>query len=157
MWKDIVKQFAPKLGAALGGPMAGIATKFIAGKLLNNENASDKELDLAIAGASPKVLANLRKAEKDFEKEILSLQVEDRKSAREMYTASKNKNPQIILSVVYTLGYFGVLFGLMTDGLTIPIDHKDLFLILFGILTAAQTQILNFWFGSSSGSKDKNK
>lgn len=157
IWKDVVKEFAPNIGAALGGPLGGIATQFLAQKLLGRDVKDDSEMEMVIAGAGPELLAKIKEADAEFKRDVLKLRVEDRKSARNMYAAAKNKSPQIILSVVYTIGYFGALFGLMTDQLTIPAEHEPLFMILFGILTGAQTQILNFWFGSSSGSKDKTK
>ena len=70
------------------------------------------------------------------------------------------KRPQMILSVVYTFAYFTLVFGLLVSEkppFAIPEARGDIIIGLIGILTAAQTQILNFWFGSSSGSKDKNK
>lgn len=157
MWRDIVKQFAPTLGAALGGPMGGIATKFLANKLLGNENATEEELNTYLTGATPQDLQKLKEADNQYEIEVLKLRVEDRKSARDMYTAAKNKFPQIILSAVYTIGYFWIVYGLLAGDLKIPADGRDLIIGLLAILTGAQTQILNFWFGSSSGSKDKNK
>ena len=153
MWKDILKSVAPKLGAALGGPMGGIATKFIANKLLGNENATEEELALAIEGASPEDLARLKQIEYDYETEVLSIQAADRASAREM----ADKRPQIILSGLYSSGYFGLIFGIMAGWLILPVDGQasTLMVGLIGILTAAQTNIIQFWFGSSSGSKDK--
>ena len=159
MWKDIISSVAPKLASAIGGPFAGVATKFIAGKLLGDETATESDIAAYIEGASPEQLGTLKSLDNDFEIEMRRLgveeygiEVEDRKSARLM----ADKRPQIILSGVYTIGYFTLVFGLLANFLTIPEEGRDLIIGLIGILTAAQTQLLNFWFGSSSGSKDKN-
>jgi len=159
-WKGIVGQLAPTLGAAFGGPYGAIAGKFLKEKLLGNENASDDELEQAVTNASPEQLLQIKKADYEFKTRMAELgirkfeaEVDDRKSARSM---SADKTPQIILSSVYTVGYFGVLIGLMTETLVIPESQTTLMTALLGVLTAAQIQIMNFWFGSSSGSKDKS-
>jgi hypothetical protein len=45
--------------------------------------------------------------------------------------------------------------ALLSGQVIIPPDIKDMVMTLLGIMTAAQAQIMNFWFGSSSGSKEK--
>lgn len=158
-WKKILGAIAPKLATAVGGPFAGMATKFIAAKLLGNESASEIELAEAIENASPAQLAQLKGIEAEFKTEMrrlgieeYGLEIEDRKDAR----AIVDKRPQIVLSIMYSIGYFGLVIGLMLGTLEIPENGRDMMIGLLGVLTAAQTQVLNFWFGSSSGSKDKS-
>lgn len=158
-WKKILGAIAPKLAMAVGGPFAGMATKFIAAKLLGNESASEIELAEAIENASPAQLAQLKGIEAEFKTEMrrlgieeYGLEIEDRKDAR----AIVDKRPQIVLSIMYSIGYFGLVIGLMLGTLEIPENGRDMMIGLLGVLTAAQTQVLNFWFGSSSGSKDKS-
>ena len=59
-WKALVKTVAPVLGTALGGPLGGAATKFLTGKLLGDENASEQELADFIGGASPEQLLQIK-------------------------------------------------------------------------------------------------
>lgn len=157
-WKKILGAIAPKLATAVGGPFAGMATKFIAAKLLGNESASEIELAEAIENASPAQLAQLKGIEAEFKTEMrrlgieeYGLEIEDRKSARGM----KNQIPQIILGCVFVSLYAGLLLGLLTDFLVIPEGQSALLNVLLGILTAGISQVLNYFFGSSSGSKDK--
>lgn len=150
-WKEILKTVAPKLGAAIGGPMGGIATKFIANKLLGNENASEEEISLAISGATPSDLARLKEIDHEYDVEVLRIQAGDRADAR----AIADKRPQMVLSGAYTIGYLGLIFGIMSGHLVVPDNGRDLMMGLLGVLTAAQSNIIQFWFGSSSGSKDK--
>ena len=150
-WKEILKTVAPKLGAAIGGPMGGIATKFIANKLLGNENASEEEISVAISGATPSDLARLKEIDHEYDVEVLRIQADDRADAR----AIADKRPQMVLSGAYTIGYLGLIFGIMSGHLVVPDNGRDLMMGLLGVLTAAQSNIIQFWFGSSSGSKDK--
>jgi len=161
-WKSIVKTVAPALGTALGGPMAGMAIREISNRWLGKESADAKEIEQAVLNASPEQLAELRKIDSDFnvrmrelDIDLEKLQVEDRKSARSLFSVSVW--PQILLSAVFGAGYFWVLYLFMAHGVTIDDSLRDAFNIILGVLTAAISSILQFWFGSSSGSKEKTK
>lgn len=160
-WKGIIKNIAPTLASALGGPMAGVATKFIAEKLLGKSSATDEELQMAIFNASPAELARLREIDNEFAVEMAKLgvdvfriEVDDRKSARDM--AKVNMWPQIGLSILFIAGYFTLLSVILSGDIVIPENLRDTSSILLGVLTTSIPMIMQFWFGSSSGSKEKN-
>lgn len=52
-----------------------------------------------------------------------------------------------ILAVLYTIGYFGMVFLLMWQG--IPVDNKDAINQLLGAMTIIQTSIVAYYFGGS--------
>lgn len=66
-----------------------------------------------------------------------------------------DKRPQIVLSGVFIIGYFAVLLVLLTGNADISGPSKEVVLILLGLLTREVPTIMQFWFGSSIGSKDK--
>lgn len=159
-WKDVVRKIAPVIGSAIGGPFGGVATKFIADKWLGKSDASEAEIEEAILTASPEQLLQLRQTDNEFRVQMRELGIReeelhqrDRGSAREL--AKVNMWPQIILSSIYTAGYCLVLYAFATGAVNIADTTRAEFNIVLGVLTAAQAQIMNFWFGSSSGSKDK--
>jgi len=159
-WKGLVKSVAPVLGTALGGPFGGMASKWLAGELLGDENASEDVLEQAISAANPETFAKIKGLEHSFKirmKEIglseKQLEAEDRQDARKLFTV--NKWPQIALSAIFIGGYFGLVYTLVTGSITIPDDQQILVTALIGVLTAGVSNIMQFWFGSSSGSKDK--
>ncbi len=160
-WKYLVKSVAPVLGTALGGPMGGAAAKFIGDKLLGNPDATEEDLSDYILGASPDQLAELKKLDQDFklkmrelDVDVFKLENEDRASARELFKV--NKWPQIILSALFIVGYFVILGLLLSGFLSIAPGLKDTAILLLGIMTREIPTIMQFWFGSSSGSKDKS-
>jgi len=65
--------------------------------------------------------------------------------------------PQITLSIVYTVGYFGTLASFIFGWAEVAPEYRDMTITLIGALAAPQIQILNFWFGSSAGSKAKTE
>lgn len=112
-WKNIVKNVAPMLGTALGGPIAGAATKFIADKLLGNPNASQDEIAQALSQASPETMLKLKELDTQFAIEMgrqgidmYALQVQDRSSAREREIAVKDKTPSLLAftTLILTVG-----------------------------------------------------
>ena len=157
--KKIVGTVSPLLGGALGGPLGGLA-----GKMLQKALGVDsEEAALAVLESDPDSLLKLKTVEADLEVRMAELGIteaqvhaDDRDSARDMAKA-KGMMPQVVMSVVYTVGYFGVLYMFMTGNLEVKPEQHVMFGGLLGILSAAQIQILNFWFGSSAGSAKKTE
>lgn len=113
--------------------------------------AQAKLMELAQKGE----LANLQ-AEVDFAK----IDAGDRDSARhresemakaDVWDLTKNINTILAIGVI-SLSF--VLFAVL---MTIEVKSmaKDILIYILGVLSAALTQILSFYFGSSQGSKNK--
>lgn len=161
-WKDTLGVIAPTIATALGGPLAGAATKFLAGHLLGDENASSEDVESAILGASPEQLVKIKELDNAFKLEMKSLDidvaklsVDNTKSAREM--AKINMWPQIVLSALFVIGYFSILISLGFGFFTLDSAAKDTLILLLGIMTREMPTIMQFWFGSSFGSKSKTE
>ncbi len=158
-WKNILKSVAPTIAAGLGGPLAGAAVTAISKAVLGKEGASDDELANAIVGASPEVLAAIKTAEFDFKARmaqlgvnVFELEVRDRGNARELFRV--NHWPQIVLSGLIVTGFFAALFFVLSGWAQTTGTDQAAWLML-GALGTAFTQVLNFWFGSTSGGQTK--
>ena len=77
--------------------------------------------------------------------------VQDRKSARDMQTTTKSFIPPL-LALIITLGFFGILIGMMTGKVT----SSDALMLLLGSLGTAWTGVISFYFGSSASSQNKD-
>ncbi|MDP2322583.1 MAG: hypothetical protein Q8N51_00955 [Gammaproteobacteria bacterium] len=62
---------------------------------------------------------------------------------------------QIVLSIVFTVGYFGVVYLFITGKAAVSDNLKDVFVTIIGVLTAGELGILNFWFSTSRSSSEK--
>jgi len=160
-WKSIVRTIAPVLGGAIGGPFGPVASRILSDTLLGKSDGTDAELSDAISNATPEQLAQLKKIDNDFEVQMAELgfkraelHVRNTESARDM-AAKTNYWPQVVLSSVFITGYVIILVGLMGGYITIPVLVKDTILLLLGLLVREIPTIMQFWFGSSSGSKEK--
>ncbi len=156
--KQVIGSVAPTLGAAVGGPFAGVAMKFLADKFTGGDTGEVEDFLLA---ANPETLKELKLAEKEFQSHMRELDIReeelhagDRDSARKLAIA-RGMEPQVVLSVVFVVGYFGLLGMLISGVWQIPEDQAGLFGPLLGVMTAGVIKILDFWFGSSAGSKSK--
>lgn len=153
-WLDTLAAVAPTLATAIGGPLAGTAVAIIGRKLLGKEGATEADIALALGTADPSDLLKLKDADNQFAKDMKALDVQNTQGARKL-AIDTSILPQVLLSVIYTAGYFWLMYMLIGGDVKIPADIKPMITILLGVMTAAQAQIMNFWFGSSSGSKEK--
>ena len=74
-----------------------------------------------------------------------------------MEGSARNKTllPQIVLSALFTLGYFGTLGVMLTGYMAVPEAHEALVTSVVGSLTVGQALILGYWFGSGPKEQDK--
>lgn len=159
-WKKILGTVAPTLATVLGGPLAGMAVGAISKAVLGKEDGTEAELAEVLASPNPEVLAKLKQLDVDFKVQMKKLDIDlealhaaDRDSARKR--EAETKDPTVRrLAYIYTFLYFLVLWAVWKY--PIPPESKDLLMILLGVLTGAQVQILNYYFGSSKGSSNKD-
>ena len=154
---DWLKSIAPTIFTALGGPLGGLAYEAVSkvmgvsqddaktilesGKLTADQIASVQQAEIALK-------AKAQELGLDFEK----LAVEDRASARQMQSATHSWIPPF-LAVGITVGFFGILYALMSDRVT----KSDELMIMLGSLSTAWTGVIAFYFGSSAGSQRKDE
>lgn len=157
-WTKTLATIAPTIATALGGPMAGMAVKMATSALGIEED--EKALQNAIVSGDPEIMLKLKQVEQDFMLKLEELNIErdkihakDRQSARGLFAI--DKRPQILLSGLFIIGYFIIIGVLLTGTVMVPDSMKEVIILLLGILTREIPTIMQFWFGSSSGSKDK--
>jgi hypothetical protein len=152
-----LKQIAPTVATALGGPLAGVAVEALS-KALGVEPDQAKQL-VEEGKMTSEQLAQVKLAEIELQKQqealglnFEQLAVDDRKSAREMQATTKSHIPAF-LAISVTAGFFGILLALMSG-----VAHKsEELLIMLGSLSAAWGGIIAFYFGSSAGSQRKDE
>ena len=151
-----LKQIAPTVASALGGPLAGMAVSAIS-KAIGVEE--DKVNDLIASGKmTPEQISQVKLAEIELQKQanelglnFEKLAVEDRGSARAMQMATRSIVPPALAGAI-TLGFFGILILLLlgkVDG------NNPTILMMLGSLSTAWTGIIAYYFGSSAGSQAK--
>jgi hypothetical protein len=158
-WKGALKSVAPALGTAIGGPLGGAAATFIAGKLgLKESTIEAVGSALNASKLTPEQIVQVKDAEIEFKKfcktndlDLEKIAAEDRGSARNMQIQTRSKMPAI-LTIMITLGFFGVLGAMLYDD---SIVNSPPLLIMLGSLGTAWTGACAFWFGTTSNSQNK--
>ena len=158
---DLVRTVAPSIASAVGGPLAGMATKAISEALLGKPDGTEQELLQAVDRATPDQLLALKKAEQDFAVQMRELDIDleriavaDRDSARNREVKTKDWTPKALAGLI-TVGYFGALFYMLRNGLP---QHggSEAMLVMLGTLGTAWGGVVAYYFGSSAGSRAKD-
>ena len=155
----LLGQVAPSIATALGGPLAGVAVRTLSNALFGHEDASEQQVSEALSTASPDQLAAIKKIDADFKVQMKSLDIDleriaagDRDSARQMQQNTKDSTPKI-LAYFITFGFFGALVWILVFGL--PQTGLEVLLMMLGSLSTSWTGVVQFYYGSSAGSKAK--
>jgi hypothetical protein len=152
-----LKTIAPTIATALGGPLAGMAVSAVAKAI---GCSPDEVQDVISSGKlTAEQVASIQLAELELKKQAQSMNLdfakliaEDKKSARDMQIATKSWIPAL-LAVFVTIGFFGILLGLMTE----HFKTSDALMLMLGSLATAWTGVMAFYFGSSASSQAKTE
>ena len=153
---DWLKQIAPTIATALGGPLAGMAVSAISkaigvdeekvGDLINNNKLTADQI-AQVKLAEIELQKQAQELGLNFEK----LEVEDRKSARDMQSATRSMMPPLLAGAV-TIGFFSIMVMMFFN----KIDSANpAILMMLGSLGTAWTGRIAYYFGSSAGSQAK--
>ena len=133
--------------------VGGLFSKVIdnAEGILDKVITTDKERDAAKLA--------LKKLMLEAEKEAFAKEVEDRKSARDMY--KDDAIIQKVLATVFTVAYFGITFVMFNYFVTKSIDLGEFEIsfisTIFGAMSAKVNTIIDFFFGGSSKKNEQLK
>ena len=119
--------------------------------ILDKVVTTDKERDEAKLA--------LKKLLLDAEREAFAKEVEDRKSARDMY--KDDAIIQKVLATLFTIAYFGITFVMFNYFVTKSLDLGEFEIsfisTIFGAMSAKVNKIIDFFFGGSSKKNEQIK
>ena len=140
LWECLVK--------AIGGTVGSIGDAI-------DKNVTNKEEKMKLKNEIAAKMAQ-------FELDAQSMILDDRKSAREMQMTALSQSDTFSKRYIYFLAS-GVLLAAIGSGavlmfVDIPLENKRLVEMFFDIfLFAGAITVINFFFGSSTGSTNKQK
>ena len=164
MWDDLkslVGAVAPTLATALGGPLAGAATRAITGALGLNDAADAHEVMQQIT-ADPEALLKLKKADQEFAVRMRELDIDvykidqqDRASARQReQNVGGYANP--VLAAIVIGGFLAAVFFVLSGHVVTDTVNATLVGSVIGYVSAKADQVVSYYFGSSDGSRKKD-
>ena len=147
--KGLIGALAPTIGKALGGPLGGAAAQTIAGVL--GCKPDEKSIEKAVQAATPEQLAEIKKAEFDFQArmkeldvDVFKLETEDIQHARSAFKG--DWTPKFI--AVACVFFFGGYIALVT--LQDPAANDDgIVNLVLGYLGGIVSSIISFYYGAS--------
>ena len=163
--KTIAKVGAPLLGSVVAGPAGGVIGQLIASQLGASTNTDD--LVKKIIADPVKVLeieSNTKvqlqqmaleqtKSELARQTQQQQLDFDNTKNAREMNAKSESYMAQIV-SFIVMIGFFGCIV-LVARFHQQPEDEQVIYM-MFGSVSMAFGAVINYWIGSSNGSRMKD-
>lgn len=159
-WLNTIKTLAPTVATALGSPLAGAAVSALGSIFGVDDPTKDKIGKLFADGqVTEEQLSELRKLELSYQNEekergfrYAELTYKDTENARGMQVQTRSNIPPV-LSILVTIGFFGILGFMILNGQYKPTEPL---LVMLGSLGTAWTMIIGFYFGSSHGSQAKD-
>lgn len=154
-WSDLtetVSRYAPAVGASLGGPMGGAIGAVVAAAVGKGDNPTPDAVYEAIQ-SNPSAAEALTKLDlARIEQQIAETQaeLEDRDSARKLQMAALKEGKgefQNWLAAGVLVGGTVMLAAVAFTPMDTLSDNVRMFIL--GFLTAAMTQVLNYFFGST--------
>jgi hypothetical protein len=150
---------APSLASALGGPLAGAAAEAIGKAVLGDQKAPPDAVEAAVETAAPETLLALRQADLEFRLALERARLEgeriaasDRADARARQIATQDRMPAM-LGMGVIGGFFATLAVMLLAEL--PENAGPVFSIMLGALATMTAAVVNYYFGSSAGSREK--
>jgi hypothetical protein len=159
----IIGAVAPSLATAVGGPIGGMAAKFITDALGIPNDSSKDDIAKAVNNATPDQLLALKQAENDFAIRMKELDIDlekiasdDRDSARRREVQVRDWMPRV-LAFVIVAGFMGTVFMVLlgvVEGMKDPLMATTVG-TLIGFVSAKAEQVIAYYFGSSNSSQQK--
>jgi len=147
--KNIIGAVAPTIGQALGGPLGGTAAQVIADVL--GCPPDEKNIEKALAQATPEQLTEIKKAEiefetrmKELEVDVFALETKDIQHARESMRG--DWTPRVI--AIACVLFFGAYIAMVT--IQDPAANDDgIVNLVLGYLGGIVSSIISFYYGAS--------
>ena len=147
--KGLIGAVAPTIGQALGGPLGGTAAQAIAQVL--GCKPDEKSIEKAVQNATPEQLAEIKKAELDFqarmkelEVDVFKLETADIQNARENFKGDWTPRFIAIACVLFFGGYIAMVT--IQD----PAANDDgIVNLVLGYLGGIVSSIISFYYGAS--------
>jgi Iap family predicted aminopeptidase len=179
-WLKKLGEYAPDIVGAIlsgGATLPATALKILGKELLGSDDASEADIETAVKNATPEQMTALTKVNNNFKVEMLKLQNEEAESARsaevnEMANARKSygKHNEQADKIADNVMKFNILYAVLIAlaqiaALTFAKDMSDAVIVVIGNVCGwiikgvldERKDVTGFYFGSSIGSKAKDK
>jgi len=163
-WLEALGTVAPVAATMLGGPLAGVAVKALAGVFGLGDGATESDLERAVLGMSPEMMVELRRVDADLKKTMIQAGVdleriaqEDRTSARslaEKTGVTVQVTITLVLTTIFATCIWAMFAGYMED---LSEATRSILNMAIGTVGGYLGSAVTFFLGSTAGSQSKDK
>lgn len=147
--KNIIGGLAPTIGAALGGPVGGAAANMLAEVL--GCDPTPQKIERAIQQATPEQIAEIKKAELNFEArmkeldvDIFELETKDKQNARTHFAKDWTAKIIALTMVAFFCSYIAMITIMPPEQ-----NSMELINLVLGYMGGLVSAVISFYFGSS--------
>ena len=147
--KGVIGGLAPTLGAALGGPVGGAAATMLADVL--GCDPVPQKIERALQQATPEQIAEIKKAELNFEArmkeldvDIFALETADKQDSRKNFSKDCTGKLIALTMVSFFCGYIGMITVMPPEQ-----NSMELINLVLGYLGGLVSAVISFYFGAS--------
>ena len=159
-WITQVASLAPTIGAALAGPLGGLAGNFLAKTLgVTPGPGSADEMSKIVAANDPEIALKIQAADHDFKLHLADLGIQesaiaqaDRADARKREAAVGGWSNPALATIVIS-GFFFVVAWVLSGKIAFGTD-AGLVGTVVGYASAKADQVVSYYFGSSKDHSD---
>ena len=153
--KGIIGAVAPTLGTALAGPLGGTAAQAISAVLGCKNDA--KSISTAMQSATPEQLAEIKKAEIEFETRMAELEVAiyqlETADIQDARKAHKGDWTPKIFAIISLLAFVGYIFLVTIQE---PSQNSEAVInLVLGYMGGLLSGIASYYYGSSHSKDEK--
>lgn len=160
-WKGLLGTVAPTIATALGGPLAGAATKMVSTALLGREDGTEAEISTALETGNADTLLKLKEVESNFLIKMKELGVTeeqiaagDRADARNRAVKQNDLSPNWIGLGI--LGVWAFINVYLVMAVRVPVISDMVLGRILGMIDAVALAFVYYIYGTSAGSKGKD-
>lgn len=147
--KGVIGTVAPALGTALGGPLGSAAATMVADVL--GCDPTPQKIEKALQQATPEQLAEIKKAELQFEArmkeldvDIYALETQDIQDARRTFAQDWTAKIIAITMVFFFCGYIAMITIMPPEQ-----NSMELINLVLGYMGGLVSAVVSYFFGSS--------
>jgi len=151
--KDLIGGIAPTIGSAMGGPLGGMAGKVIADVL--GCDPTPASIEQAMQTVTPTQLAEIKKAELNFESkmkeldvDLFALETKDKRDARKHFSRDWTAKFIGVIMVLFFCAYIAMITIMPPEQ-----NSMELINLVLGYMGGLVSAVISFYFGASNSSK----
>ena len=153
--KDLIGGIAPTIGAAMGGPLGGMAGQILAETL--GCDPTPQAIETAFEKVTPQQLAQIKEAELEFESrmkeldvDLFALQTADTQDARKHFSKDLTSKFIALVMVLFFCSYIAMITIMPPEQ-----NSMELINLVLGWMGGLVSAVISFYFGSSQSQEKK--